>query len=142
MSELMQILEQTELMQILEQIFWGVIGTVVAGLATWLTTVIITWLNSKIKNNKLAMWSTAVTKIIMEAVQSVFQTYVEALKKEGKFTEAEQRIANEKALFIIKSQLTDELIKYIKENFGDMEVFLKEQIEAMIYQLKIQSKSK
>lgn len=126
----------------LEQIFWGVIGTVVAGLATWLTTVIITWLNSKIKNNKLARWSTAVTKIIMEAVQSVFQTYVEALKKEGKFTEAEQRIANEKALFIIKSQLTDELIKYIKENFGDMEVFLKEQIEAMIYQLKIQSKSK
>lgn len=126
----------------LEQIFWGVIGTVVTGLATWLTTVIITWLNSKIKNNKLAMWSTAVTKIIMEAVQSVFQTYVEALKKEGKFTEAEQRIANEKALSIIKSQLTDELIKYIKENFGDMEVFLKEQIEAMIYQLKIQSKSK
>lgn len=126
----------------LMQIFWGVIGTVVAGLATWLTTVIITWLNSKIKNNKLAMWSTAVTKIIMEAVQSVFQTYVEALKKEGKFTEAEQRIANEKALSIIKSQLTDELIKYITENFGDMEVFLKEQIEAMIYQLKIQSKSK
>ena len=126
----------------LMQIFWGVIGTVVAGLATWLTTVIITWLNSKIKNNKLARWSTAVTKIIMEAVQSVFQTYVEALKKEGKFTEAEQRIANEKALSIIKSQLTDELIKYITENFGDMEVFLKEQIEAMIYQLKIQSKSK
>ncbi len=142
MSELMQILEQTELMQILEQIFWGVIGTVVAGLATWLTTVIITWLNNKIKNNKLAMWSTAVTKIIMEAVQSVFQTYVEALKKEGKFTEAEQRIANEKALSIIKLQLTDELRKYITENFGDMEVFLKEQIEAMIYQLKIQSKSK
>jgi hypothetical protein len=119
-----------------------IVGTVGTGLATWLTTVIITWLNSKIKNNKLARWSTAVTKIIMEAVQSVFQTYVEALKKEGKFTEAEQRIANEKALFIIKSQLTDELIKYIKENFGDMEVFLKEQIEAMIYQLKIQSKSK
>ncbi len=126
----------------LMQVIWMIVGTVGTGLATWLTTVIITWLNSKIKNNKLAMWSTAVTKIIMEAVQSVFQTYVEALKKEGKFTEAEQRIANEKALSIIKLQLTDELKKYIKENFGDMEVFLKEQIEAMIYQLKIQSKSK
>lgn len=126
----------------LEQIFWGVIGTIVTGLATWLTTMIIAWLNSKIKDKKLAGWSTAVTAIIMGAVQSVFQTYVEALKKEGKFTEAEQRIANEKALSIIKSQLTDELIKYITENFEDMEVFLKEQIEAMIYQLKIQSKSK
>ena len=131
-----------ELMQKMQDVILIIVGTVGTGLATWLTTVIITWLNSKIKNNKLARWSTAVTKIIMEAVQSVFQTYVEALKKEGKFTEAEQRIANEKALFIIKSQLTDELIKYIKENFGDMEVFLKEQIEAMIYQLKIQSKSK
>lgn len=131
-----------ELMQKMQDVILIIVGTVGTGLATWLTTVIITWLNSKIKDKKLARWSTAVTKIIMEAVQSVFQTYVEALKKEGKFTEAEQRIANEKALFIIKSQLTDELIKYIKENFGDMEVFLKEQIEAMIYQLKIQSKSK
>lgn len=126
----------------LMKVILTIVGTVGTGLATWLTTVIIAWLNSKIKDKKLARWSTAVTKIIMGAVQSVFQTYVEALKKEGKFTEAEQRIANEKALFIIKSQLTDELIKYIKENFGDMEVFLKEQIEAMIYQLKIQSKSK
>lgn len=126
----------------LMKVILTIVGTVGTGLATWLTTVIIAWLNSKIKDKKLARWSTAVTKIIMGAVQSVFQTYVEALKKEGKFTEAEQRIANEKALSIIKSQLTDELIKYIKENFGDMEVFLKEQIEAMIYQLKIQSKSK
>lgn len=132
-----------ELMQeLMKDVIWPIVVTVGTGLATWLTTMIVAWLNSKIKNNKLAMWSTAVTKIIMGAVQSVFQTYVEALKKEGKFTEAEQRIANEKALSIIKSQLTDELIKYIKENFGDMEVFLKEQIEAMIYQLKIQSKSK
>lgn len=126
----------------LMQVIWMIVGTIGTGLATWLTTMIIAWLNSKIKDNKLAMWSTAVTKIIMGAVQSVFQTYVEALKKEGKFTEAEQRIANEKALSIIKLQLTDELIKYITENFGDMEVFLKEQIEAMIYQLKIQGKSK
>jgi hypothetical protein len=126
----------------LMQVIWTIVGTVVTGLATWLTTVIITWLNSKIKNNKLAMWSTAVTKIIMEAVQSVFQTYVEALKKEGKFTEAEQRIANEKALTIIKSQLSDELVKYIQDNFGDMEEFLKEQIESMIYQLKMLGKSK
>lgn len=126
----------------LEQIFWGVIGTVVTGLATWLTTMIVTWLNSKIKDKRLARWSTAVTQIIMGAVQSVFQTYVEALKKEGKFTPEEQKIANEKALTIIKSQLSDELVKYIQDNFGDMEEFLKEQIEAMIYQLKMLGKSK
>ena len=128
--------------EVLKPVLLMIVGTVGTGLATWLTTMIIAWLNSKIKDKKLAMWSTAVTKIIMNAVQSVFQTYVEALKKEGKFTPEEQKIANEKALAIIKSQLTDELAKYITDNFGDMEVFLKEQIEAIIYQLKIQGKSK
>lgn len=125
-----------------QDILWTIIGTVGTGLATWLTTMIIAWLNSKIKDKKLAMWSTAVTTIVMGAVQSVFQTYVEALKKEGKFDEAAQKEANERALMIIKSQLTDELKVYIMDNFGDMEEFLKEQIEAMIYQLKVQGKSK
>lgn len=119
-----------------EQVLWGIVGTVGTGLATWLTTVIIAWLNSKIKDKKIAQWASATTQIIMSAVQAVFQTYVEALKKEGKFTQEEQKIANDKAMDIIKSQLTDELQAYIKENFGDMEVYLKQQIEAMIYQLK------
>lgn len=123
-----------------EQILWSIVGTIGTGLATWVTTVLIAWLNSKIKDKNIAMWSTAITKIVMSAVQSVFQTYVDALKKQGKFTVEEQKIANEKALTIIKSQLSDELQDYIKDNFGDMEKYLLEQIEAMIYQLKFISK--
>ena len=66
----------------------------------------------------------------MGAVQSVFQTYVEALKKEGKFTEAEQRIANEKALSSYQAQL----IKLnIIENFGDISINKLRNI----YQLKL-----
>jgi len=123
-----------------EQVLWSIVGTIGTGLATWATTVLIAFLNSKIKDRNIAMWSTAITKIVMSAVQSVFQTYVDALKKQGKFTAEEQKIANEKALSIIKSQLTDELQVYIKDNFGDMETYLKEQIEAMIYQLKVINK--
>lgn len=123
-----------------EQILWSIVGTIGTGLATWVTTVLIAFLNSKIKDKNIAMWSTAITKIVMSAVQSVFQTYVDALKKQGKFTVEEQKIANEKALTIIKSQLSDELQDYIKDNFGDMEKYLLEQIEAMIYQLKFISK--
>lgn len=123
-----------------EQILWSIVGTIGTGLATWVTTVLIAFLNSKIKDKNIARWSTAITKIVMSAVQSVFQTYVDALKKQGKFTVEEQKIANEKALAIIKSQLSDELQDYIKDNFGDMEKYLLEQIEAMIYQLKFISK--
>lgn len=119
-----------------KEIILGVLGTLAAGLATWLTTVIVTWLNKKIKDKQLATWATAVTTIVLNAVQAVFQSFVDALKKDGKFDKAKQEEAKERALEIIKAQLTDELKKYIMDNFGDLDVFLNEKVEAIIYQLK------
>ena len=60
----------------------------------------------------------------------------DTLKKEGKFDEAAQKEAKEKAYAIITGQLTEELRKYITDNFGDMKEYLMNQIEAMIYNLK------
>lgn len=117
-------------------IFWSIIGTIGAGLATWLTTFIVGLLNQKIKDKKLARWSSELFQIIMSAVQTVFQEFVDTMKKAGKFDEAAQKEAKERALNIIMSQLTPELTKYIQDNFGDMKDYLMNQIEAMIYQLK------
>lgn len=117
-------------------IFWGIIGTIGTGLATWLTTVVVGWLNSKIKDKKVAKWSSDIYTIIMNAVQTVFQEFVEVMKKEGTFTPEAQKEAKERAYKIITSQLTEELRKYIEDNFGDMKEYIYNQIEAMIYQLK------
>ena len=117
-------------------IFWSIIGTIGAGLATWLTTYIVGLLNQKIKDKKLARWSSELLQIIMSAVQTVFQEFVDTMKKAGKFDEAAQKEAKERALNIIMSQLTPELTKYIQDNFGEMKDYLMNQIEAMIYQLK------
>ena len=117
-------------------IFWSIIGTIVTGLASWLTAYIVSLLNQKIKDKKLARWSSELFQIIMSAVQTVFQEFVDVLKKSGKFDEAAQKEAKERAYNIIVSQLTPELSKYIKENFGDMKEYLMNQIEAMIYNLK------
>ena len=117
-------------------IFWSIIGTVATGLATWLTTFIVGLLNQKIKDKKLARWSSELFTIIMNAVQTVMQEFVSVMKKEGKFDEAAQKEAKERAYRIICSQLTAELKSYIEENFGDMKDYLMNQIEAMIYQLK------
>ncbi len=117
-------------------IFWSAIGIILTGLATWLTTVGVNFLNQKIKDKKLARWSSALFEIIMKAVQSVFQEFVETLKKNGKFDEAAQKEAKERAYKIIMAQLTPELKDYITNNFGDMQEYLMNQIEAMIYQLK------
>lgn len=117
-------------------ILWSAVGVIVSGLATWLTAYIVGLLNQKIKDKKLARWATALTEIIMRAVQTVFQEFVETLKKNGKFDEAAQKEAKERAYAIIVGQLSNELKDYITENFGEMKDYLMNQIEAMIYQLK------
>lgn len=117
-------------------VFWGIIGTIGTGLATWLTTYIVGWFNQKIKDKKIARWSSEVFQIIMSAVQTVFQSFVDVLKKEGKFGPEQQEEARQRAYNIIVSQLTPELKKYIEENFGDMKEYIMNQIEAMIYNLK------
>ena len=117
-------------------IFWTAIGILVTGLMSWLTVVITNFFNSKIKDKKLAQHSTAVSTIVMNAVSAVFQSYVDTMKKAGTFTIEAQQEAKEKALKIIKAQLTEELLEYIKENFGDVQEYLNNQIEAKIYMLK------
>lgn len=117
-------------------IFWSIIGVIGTGLASWATTVLINWLNSKIKNEKVARWSSDLLKIIFSAVQTVFQEFVDALKKAGTFTEEAAKEAKERAYNIIVTQLTPELKAYITDNFGEMKEYIMNQIEAAIYQLK------
>lgn len=117
-------------------ILWTAVGTFVTGLLSWLTIVITNFFNSKIKDKKIAKMTTDITTIILNAVQTVFQTFVEVLKKEGTFNAEAQKEAKERALTIITSQLTPELVEYIKSNFGDVEEYIKNRIESMIYSLK------
>lgn len=117
-------------------IIWSAVGIVITGLLSWATTALVGWLNSKIKDTKVKQWATDLTKIIMSSVQTITQTYVDSLKREGAFTEEAQKEAFNKCLTLVKSQLTPELITYIQENFGDMETYLKTQIESMIQSLK------
>lgn len=117
-------------------ILWSIIGTIGTGLATWLTALLVDFLNQKIKDKKIARWSTDLFQIVMSAVQTVFQEFVDTMKKNGKFDEAAQKEAKERAYNIIINQLTPELQNYIKENFGDMKDYIMNQIEAMVYQLK------
>ena len=119
-----------------QAILWSIIGTIGTGLATWLTALLVDFLNQKIKDKKIARWSTDLFQIVMSAGQTVFQEFVDTMKKNGKFDEAAQKEAKERAYNIIINQLTPELQNYIKENFGDMKDYIMNQIEAMVYQLK------
>lgn len=117
------------------QIVLTAVGTIITGLATWLTVRLTTWLNEKIKDKQVARWSTAILNIIMTAVQTVQQTFVDTLKKAGKFDKDAADMAKKKAYDIITRQLTAELKTYIEDNFGDMRDYIMNQIEAIINQL-------
>ena len=120
----------------LSNIIWTAVGIIVSAAVTWLVGMATVYINRKIKDKKAADFLAKILNIIGDAVKQIFQEFVEVLKKEGKFDEAKQKEAKERALKIIKTQLTPELIEFIKENFGDVEEWLKNQIEVAIYNFK------
>lgn len=122
----------TELMNIL----LSVVSVVLTALASWGVAMLTNWLNTKIKDKKMAAMVTQCLNIVVDAVKQIYQEFVEALKKEGKFDAKAQTEAKEKAVAIIKNQLTPELTEFIKENYGDVQAWILNQIEVALYNLK------
>ena len=99
-------------------------------------TQLIKFINSKIKNNELAKQLTTATTIVTNAVRVVFQTYVDALKKNGSFDKEAQIEALNRAKNIALSQITEDTKSYIENTYGDFNNWLTIQIEATIDLLK------
>ena len=112
------------------------LSIIVTGLCSWGTTALINFLNAKIADKKLANFLSRTSLIVSDAVQSIYQEFVEVLKKEGKFDQEAQQEAKRRAMAIITGQLSTEMKKYIESNFGEIEAWISEKIESTIYQLK------
>jgi len=112
------------------------VTTVILPLITIGGTKLIQLINEKISNQKSAKLLSDATTVVTNAVRCVFQTYVDTLKKEGKFDKEAQLIALNKARDITLDQLSDDTKKYITDNFGDLNVWVNTQIEAIIDLLK------
>ncbi len=113
-----------------------VVTSVVLPLITLGGTRLIQFLNQKIKDEKTRALLTALTSITERAVRSVFQTYVEALKKNNSFDKEAQVKALELARSEVTKQLSNETASFIKETYGDVNTFITSQIEATINLLK------
>ena len=79
---------------------------------------------------------TVATTIVTNAVRSIFQTYVDTLKKNGTFDLERQKIALTKAKDEALAQMIDDIKRYITKNYIDLETWLTTQIEATINILK------
>lgn len=121
---------------ILINVISAVVTTVLLPLITWAGTKLIQYIGTKVKNEKASALLTTATNIVLNAVRSVFQTYVESLKANGKFDSASQVEALKMAKDIALSQLGDDVKEYITANFGNLDGWLTNQIESSINLLK------
>lgn len=122
--------------EILINIISVVVTSIVLPLLSIAGAKLVQLINSKINNNKAANFLSTATTIIINAVRSVFQTYVEALKKEDKFDEASQKLALLKARDIALNQMTDDVKNYITSTYGNLDTWINTNIEATINILK------
>lgn len=120
----------------LTNIIFSVIGIVLTGLASWGTTVLVKWLNSKIKNKEIAAFATTIVNVVNGAVKATYQSYVESLKGTDAWTKEAQENALKMALDTIKEELTTEALAYIESQHGDIDKYLVTLIESMLYDLK------
>lgn len=122
--------------EILFNILSVVVTAVILPLISFAGTKLINWLNAQIKDVNARTQLSVATAIVTNAVRSVFQTYVEALKKNGTFDAKSQKIALTKAKDEALAQMTDDIKEYITTTYGDLETWLTTQIEATINILK------
>ena len=126
-------------MELLSQIFELVLFPVISVLGVALAAFI----SVKLRELKLSRDSELekkyidmIDKTITECVLATTQTYVEALKKEGKFDVDAQKIALEKTYNNVLDILTDDALEYLTLAFGDLEIYLLNKIEAEVKRQK------
>ena len=122
--------------QIFINILAAVVTCIILPLISFLGVNLTEWLNTKIKNEKGQALIKKATDIVLNALRCVFQSYVEALKKSGDFDQKAQIYAFNLAKDIALKQLGDDAKDYIAQNYGDLEEWLKTEIEASINLLK------
>lgn len=122
--------------EVLLNILSVVVTAVILPLISYAGTRLISYLNSKIKDEKAKEFLSQATTVVTNAVRAVFQTYVESLKKSGNFGAEAQLEALNKAKDIALSQLSEEVKDYIAKNYGDINNWLTTQIEATINLIK------
>ena len=119
-------------MEFLNTVVFPALATILTGLAGWGISVLVAWLNSKIKSEKVRAALENTRDIITAAVSKTAQTFVDDLKKTGSFTDALKAEAHERTLACVKAQLTEEAAKLIRTTTNDLDTWLAAEIEKAV----------
>ena len=116
------------LIMIVESLF----GLAMTAAGTYLTI----WLNNKVKNDRLNEAISDVSMIAFNSVTMVKQTFVDSLKKEGKFDAEAQKVAFNMALTEIEKLVNKSTKDLIVKYYGDFEDYITNLIETNVAESK------
>ena len=119
-----------------QSLLLSLLSVVLTALVGWLSERLISLINAKISNTKYAQYLKDTLDIVTRAVKATYQTYVEALKNQNMFTEEAQKEALTRAKNMVLTQLSKDSQSFIESNFGNVETWIQESIEAVLYDLK------
>ena len=104
-----------------------------------LTTYIVKYIQvknaeitAKSENELVDKYVNMLSYTISSCVVATNQTYVEALKKQGKFDAEAQKTAFNMTLNAVMEILSEDAKKYLSEAFGDLNSYITSQIEASV----------
>ena len=89
-------------------------------------------LTIKTENELMDKYILMLADTIADCVIATNQTYVDSLKKQGKFDAAAQEEAFNKTLNAVLAILNDEATEYLSAAFGDLNAYISSQIEVSV----------
>lgn len=104
-----------------------------------LTTFLVKYINAKMKtladatkDEKQKKYIEMLNNTITDCVIATTQTYVETLKKQGKFDKEAQEQAFLMTFNAVSGLLTKESKKYLNEAIEDLDLYIKQKIESEV----------
>lgn len=88
--------------------------------------------SERIKDETVRKYLSMLTETVTDCVIATNQTYVDALKKEGKFDAEAQKLALQTTYDEVIKLLNIEAKEYLSEASGDLEALIKTKIEASV----------
>lgn len=122
-------------MELLTQIF----EVCIIPLLGVLTAFLVDFINAK-KNQIISTTENELQKkyidmlanTINSCVIATNQTYVDAMKNQNAFDKEAQQKAFDKTVTAVEAILTDDARKYLSAAYGDLDLYIKQQIEATV----------
>ena len=93
---------------------------------------------AKTDNETYKKYITMLTDTITDCVTATNQTYVDALKAQGKFDAEAQKAAFDQTYKAVLTILSDEEKKYLTSVVGDLNIYITNKIEAVVNTNKIE----